>query len=353
MAEMIRLQKEQLELVQRQAQANEAKLELSSMGMGMGSTMLSAPSYAAPEQQYLDEGHIEDVEELTQQQQERLTRCINNLTGAKLKSALRVIMKDCGLDDDEEAHQLQLDELPKRTQQKLFDMLIRNKGGVPKKAGGATIGRPKQQTNGGYGMNPMGMGGGEYGMQAAQPDMGVTAQEADEAQVLEFNEFDSSTLENDIVLTGNGNLDLGTETNTSNTMAAVASDDWAQARSAAAHASALQNEDQRREEQLKAEMANNSASLQQQSVAAQQAHQQQQKEEAERQRLEAEERQKREQAESAAAREAMRREREQVEQESSMMVDNPDALVRQESGGFSPISLGAGSASPSGSDYGF
>ena len=71
MAEMIRLQKEQLELVQRQAQANEAKLELSSMGMGMGSTMLSAPSYAAPEQQYLDEGHIEDVEELTQQQQER------------------------------------------------------------------------------------------------------------------------------------------------------------------------------------------------------------------------------------------------------------------------------------------
>ncbi|GMH51267.1 hypothetical protein TrST_g10859 [Triparma strigata] len=357
MAEMIRLQKEQLELVQRQAQANEAKLELSSMGMGMGGGMMAAAPVASynPAPSYVDSNPLDDVEELTQQQQERLTRTINNLTGARLKSALRVIMNDCGLDDDEEAHQLQLDELPKRTQQKLFDMLIRNKGAGGKvKAGGASIGRPKMNNNpnpnNGYGMN-MSMGG--FG--AAPPVMGVSAQEADEAQVLEFNEFDSSTLENDIVLTGSGDLDLGAgvdePTPTSNTTA-VASDDWAQARSLASQNNDLKSSDARRLESLKAEMATNSASLQQQSAAASLAQQSAESAASERSRLEILERQKREAAESQAAREAMRREREQVEIEANA-IGNDDGVLRQESGGFSPISLGAGSASPSGSDYGF
>lgn len=343
--------------MQRQAQANEAKLELSSMGMGMGGGMMAAAPVASynPAPSYVDSNPLDDVEELTQQQQERLTRTINNLTGARLKSALRVIMNDCGLDDDEEAHQLQLDELPKRTQQKLFDMLIRNKGaGGKAKAGGASIGRPKMNNNpnpnNGYGMN-MSMGG--FG--AAPPVMGVSAQEADEAQVLEFNEFDSSTLENDIVLTGSGDLDLGAgvdePTPTSNTTA-VASDDWAQARSLASQNNDLKSSDARRLESLKAEMATNSASLQQQSAAASLAQQSAESAASERSRLEILERQKREAAESQAAREAMRREREQVEIEANA-IGNDDAVLRQESGGFSPISLGAGSASPSGSDYGF
>eukprot|EP00518_Triparma_eleuthera_P000858 CAMPEP_0182458404 /NCGR_PEP_ID=MMETSP1319-20130603/3751_1 /TAXON_ID=172717 /ORGANISM="Bolidomonas pacifica, Strain RCC208" /LENGTH=617 /DNA_ID=CAMNT_0024657085 /DNA_START=30 /DNA_END=1879 /DNA_ORIENTATION=+ len=142
MAEMIRIQKEQLELVQRQAQANEAKLELSSMGMGgyggggpqpLALPPAPAPAYGGGGQQAMYHGQeIEEDEELTASQQDRLTRTINNLPKYRLSEVLRVIENDTGLDQVDDSMQIGVDELPNRTQVRLFDMLIRN----PKATGG-------------------------------------------------------------------------------------------------------------------------------------------------------------------------------------------------------------------------
>lgn len=353
--EMLRVQQEQLMAVQAQAQANEAKMELNNMGMmggmGMGSFsttpaggMIATTNYAA--------AAYETERSLSTNEQERLTKAINSLSGSRLNDVLRIIQKDTNMGDDDDDVQMGVDELPNFTQVKLYEMLVKNKG----EGGSKPKGRPKGSTKtkgiggaGGGGSLGGGLGGGMgYNPMAVASSLnptgvGVDAQ-AQEDQILEFNEFDSSNLEDDVVLNGGGGMALAGMDGFK-----ADDDDWNAARNQAKSTNQFQTEQERRSEAVRTEMEKSGQQRLEDAKAAADKNAAQRKAEEESALLAEQEKAKREKAESEALRDAMRRERDAVEKGAGF--ENAGAVMPA-GGGFSPLSLN-GSASPSGSDYGF
>jgi len=352
--EMLRIQQEQLMAVQAQAQANEAKMELNSMGMmgggmGMGGSFSTTPAGGMIATTNYAAATYETERSLSTSEQERLTKAINSLSGSRLNDVLRIIQKDTNMGDDDDDVQMGVDELPNFTQVKLFEMLVKNKGESKPKGRPKGSGRPK-----GGGASSMGgsLGGGLGGGMGYNP-MAVAAvanggqgdAESQEDQILEFNEFDSSNLEDDVVLNGGGGgLSLGESHGLK-----TDDDDWNAARDQAKSANQFQTEQERRSEALRTEMEMSGKQRLEDAKAAADKNAAQKKAEEESALLAEQEKAKREKAESEALRDAMRRERDAVEKGAGF--DSASAVMPA-GGGFSPLSL-TGSASPSGSDYGF
>jgi hypothetical protein len=307
--------------------------------------MLATTNYAAA-------AYGETERSLSTSEQERLTKAINSLSGSRLNDVLRIIQKDTNMGDDDDDVQMGVDELPNFTQVKLFEMLVKNKGegaskpkgrpkgsgkskGVVGVSGGGSLGAG---LGGGMGYNPMAVAT-SLNPAGAQGDA-----EAQEDQILEFNEFDSSNLEDDVVLNGGGGMALGAMESFK-----ADDDDWNAARNQAKSTNQFQTEQDRRSEAVRTEMEKSGQQRLEDAKAAADKNAAQRKAEEESALLAEQEKAKREKAESEALRDAMRRERDAVEKGAGF--ENAGAVMPA-GGGFSPLSL-TGSASPSGSDYGF
>jgi len=357
--EMLRLQQEELMAVKAQTQANEAKMELNNMGMmgGMGgfSTQPAGGGMTIATTNYATSAY-ETERSLTTHEQEKLTKAINSLSGSKLTQVLSIIQKETNMDDEEDV-QMGVDELPNATQVKLYEMLVKNKGegtgkpkgrpkgsGRPKGTGAASDVSLAGGLGGGMGYNPMSVASYSVNQAVAGAAGAGGDTEAQEDQILEFNEFDSSNLEDDVVLNGSG-LGLGDDMNGFK----ADDDDWAAARDQAKTANQFQAEQAKRSEALRTEMEESGNQRLQDAKMVADKNAAKKKAEEEGALLAEQEKAKREKAENEALRDAMKRERDAVEKGAGF--DNASAVMPA-GGGFSPLSL-TGSASPSGSDYGF
>merc|ERR1719183_1456498 len=171
---------------------------------------------------------------LTTHEQEKLTKAINSLSGSKLTQVLSIIQKETNMDDEEDV-QMGVDELPNATQVKLYEMLVKNKG---EGTGAASDVSLAGGLGGGMGYNPMSVASYSVNQAVAGAAGAGGDTEAQEDQILEFNEFDSSNLEDDVVLNGSG-LGLGDDMNGFK----ADDDDWAAARDQAKTANQFKADD--------------------------------------------------------------------------------------------------------------
>ena len=158
-------QQQTISAVTRQAEADEARRELASMGYAMGSDGGEAYGFAQGSGASASTSHqvyaAEEARELTLAEQEKLSKSINGLSGNKLNQVMGIIQeaqREAGIDDDYDDGEVSMsvDELPTKTQLMLYNMLVMrgNSGGAGGRGGGG------RGSGGGRGGSGRGRGGG-------------------------------------------------------------------------------------------------------------------------------------------------------------------------------------------------
>ena len=376
MQQMIERQANMIDMVQQQAMANEAKLEISAMaggsqggynamptapsfggggGVGVGMPVVaqhssSMPTFGSGGGGAIglgdDYDHAQDEIELTYKEQQRLTTAINKLEGDKLNQVLKIIRQDTGVGDDEDEVSISFDELPIKTQRRLQAFLFKKQGqggGGAKKT--AKKPAPKKQAM---------AEAAPTNVMASMPTFsGTEAAGATEVDAFAFNAdlsgFDDGEgmIDGGDVYGGAG-IDAGVG---ADPMAGDDDDLWDGARAQATTNQAILEEQSRRQSAI--QTAQNQAGAQRMADAQrQEAHASAQRHaQSAATALATQQKQLKEQAESDAARQQLRREREEVEAAASVDVQSLLMSSLQQDVLDSP--LAAGSLSPSGSDYGF
>jgi len=386
MQEVIERQANMLDMVQQQAMANEAKLEISAMtGASSFNSMPSGPSFGGgggvgvgmPTVASAGVGSAaafdnydtsQDATELTYKEQHKLTAAINKLEGGKLDQVLKIIRADTGVGEDQDEVMIGFDELPIKTQRKLQAFLFK-----PPKAGGGGGG------GGGGGRKPVAAkakappktkapaprAATSAATSAASPAPATTPAYSPspasaavpappEVDAFAFN-ADLSGFDDEVGMDGDpyaaatGDAGGGANAGAGGGDEGDGDDLWAGAQQEASHNQAVLQSQQKREAEVRTAQ---DAGAQQRLAAAQE-----QEAATDAKKLAASqaasladaERAKKEKAESDAQREQMRRERDAVEATAAfdagaIMMQQPDSLDSPANGG---------SLSPSGSDYGF
>jgi hypothetical protein len=387
MEQMIARQANMLDMVQQQAMANEAKLEITAMGGGNtpyamptgpsfgngGGVGVGMPTIAAAQSHSMPsfgssgggamgggmhgggggggdnhDSSLDEVE-LTYKEMERITTAINKLEGDKLNQILKIIKQDTGVGDNED--ELSFDELPIRTQRRLQNFLF-------KKGTAATSARAKKQPakkqpakKPATSMAPAipAMSSFSSAPAPAPADVDTFAFDADLSGFGDEDGMGEDPYAAAAAAAAAGAASYGV----ADGGAAAADDDddlWDGARAQASNNQAIMANQQRREEEIQSSL--NQAGAQRmaeaQRIEAQQSAARANQDAAA--TLAEQERIKKEKTESEAQREMLRREREAVEASATFDAQALMMASLQNDAMESPLT---GSLSPSGSDYGF